>query len=160
MDLKQIGTGAVVVIGGVAYGVSGGGLKDALTSEVRHVREVPYEDRAAYMSEITVDFAENFEVYFVQSDTYDYIGHSKFGSAPAKATFTEVVTSEESVPHAEIKKLRAKAEPGFCEQDEMTMFTEKGWSYDFKIMDGAGRQIITILCQPDLSKLNPDGSVS
>jgi len=159
MDIKEIGAGAAVIIGGVVYGVSSGGLGDALSNEVRYVREVPYEERAAYMDEITADFAENFEYYIVQTETFDYVGHSKFTSHPAKAMFAEIVRSEERIPRDEIKKIKARFEVGFCEQDEMTMFTEKGWSYDFKVMDGEGRRIFTVLCQADLSKLNPDGAI-
>jgi|GEM_PF-2079907 len=159
MDIKEIGAGAAVIIGGVVYGVSSGGLGEALSSEVRHVREVPYEERAAYMDEITTEFAENFEYYIVQTETFDYVGHSKFTSNPAKAMFAETVRSEERVPRDEIKKIKAQFEVGFCEQDEMTMFTKKGWSYDFKVMDGEGRRIFTVLCQADLSELNADGAI-
>ena len=44
MDIKEIGAGAVIVIGGIAYTVSEGGLADALTEDIKHISEVSLED--------------------------------------------------------------------------------------------------------------------
>ena len=49
MDIKEYAIGGVVVIGGVVYGVSQGGLGDALTEDVKHMSTVSQEERAAYM---------------------------------------------------------------------------------------------------------------
>ena len=43
MDIKELGAGAVVLIGGVAYTVSQGGLADALDEDVKYISEVTYE---------------------------------------------------------------------------------------------------------------------
>lgn len=156
MDLKDYGIGAVVVIGGVVYGISSGGLQDALTSEMRNVTEVTYEDRAEYMDEIVVEFADMFETYIVQTETYDYVGYSAFSTAPSQAMFVEVVTSDEPVPNAEFRDVRANVEYMFCEQDEMRMFTDKGWSYSFTMKDGDGRDIFDTVCRPNADYFRSD----
>ena len=151
MDIKEIGTGAVLVIGGVAYGVSSGGLADALSSDVKHVTQVAYEDRAEYMNDIVEDFTETFDVYIVQTETYDLVGHSKFSASATKATFVEVVQPDDLVPKEELKGIKAKLRTGFCEQEEMTMFTEKGWNYSFTLKNADGRKIQSVSCRGDRS---------
>jgi len=159
MDIKEVGTCAVVVIGGVIYGVSSGGLKDALSTDIRYVTDVSNEERPEYMNGIVAEFSEAFEVYFVQTGTYDYVGNSKFSAFPASATFAEVVTAQEAVPRDEISKIKAAAEPGFCEQEEMTMFTEKGWRYNFTLRDENNRKILTVVCRPDSSAFDSNRAV-
>ena len=149
MDIKEIGTCAVIVIGGVAYTVSSGGLKDALSDDIRHVSEITYAERADYMNEIVDQFTNTFDVYIVQTENYDYVGHSEFSAAPKKATFLEVVTAEDSVPKSELANIRAKAQTDFCAQEEMLMFTSKGWKYKFTLKDDQGRNILTNVCKPD-----------
>ena len=157
MDIKEIGTCAVVVIGGIAYGVSSGGLKDALSDDVRHVTEVSNDERPDYMNDVVLQFSETFTNYIVQSESYDYVGISKFSATPSRAMFVEVVTPEERVPEEEIAGIKAQTEFEFCEQDEMKMFTDKGWSYSFSLTDGTSRRIFKTICSPDYSKLDPHG---
>ena len=155
LDIKEIGTGAVLVIGGIAY-VSAGGLQDALSSDVKYITEVAYEDRAEYMGGIVLEFSEAFDVYIVQTETYDYVGHSKFTTAPSKGTFVEVVSSEEEIPTKEFPAIKAflTTQMDFCAQEEMTIFTKKGWSYRFTAQDGRGRKIFTTVCRPTASQQN------
>lgn len=40
MSIKELCTGAVIVIGGVAYTVSEGGLADALSEDIKHIAEM------------------------------------------------------------------------------------------------------------------------
>ncbi|MEM9937820.1 MAG: hypothetical protein AAFZ91_05815 [Pseudomonadota bacterium] len=152
MDIKEIGGCAVLVIGGVTYGIASGGLKDALDSDIRLVTEVAYEDRAEYMDDVVDQFTAAFETYIVQTETYDYVGYSEFSATPWNATFVETVTSEERIPNQEMSAILRQTKVGFCAQEEMTMFTDKGWSYDFSMFDGAGRAIGRISCTPDRSK--------
>ncbi len=155
MDIKEIGACAVVVIGGVSYAISSGGLKDALTDDVRPVTSVAYEDRADYMSDIVAKFTQSFDAYIVQIETYDYVGHSKFSASPSSAMFVEVVASDEPVPSEAIGGLNKRLETEFCAQEEMTMFTEKGWHYSFTLQDSTGRRIFTTVCR---GVSNPSGS--
>jgi len=148
VELKEIGACACVVIGGVAYSVSSGGLKDALSSDIRNVNEFSYEERSEYMNEVISEFSALFESYIVQTETFDYVGVSHFSASPSNATFVEVVTSQESVPRDEVPKIQVQAGTGFCEQDEMTMFTENGWNYQFTLTDGDGRDVFAVVCQP------------
>jgi len=78
MDIKEYAISGVVVIGGIAYGVSQGGLGDALTEDVKHISTVSQEERDTYMGGIVETFAENFAIYMVPTETYGYVGDSKF----------------------------------------------------------------------------------
>ena len=69
MDIKEYAISGVVVIGGIAYGVSQGGLGDALTEDVKDISMVSQEERAAYMGGIVETFSENFAIYIVETDT-------------------------------------------------------------------------------------------
>lgn len=150
--LKEAGAAAVVVIAGVAYGVSSGGLKDALSSDMKHVSEVAYAERSEYMGGLVSEFTAAFDAYIVQTETYDYVGHSTFSAAPSKATFVEVVAPEEAVPPGEFASLKARIrEAAFCSTEEMVMFTENGWNYKFTLQDGLGRNLYTVTCQGDVS---------
>ena len=150
LGIKEAGA-AVVVIAGVAYGVSSGGLKDALSSDIKHVSEVTYEERADYMDGLVGEFSAAFDTYIVQTETYDYVGQSKFSASPTKATFVEVVAPEDAVPTGEFAGIKARmGEASFCATEEMTMFTENGWNYKFTLQDGRGRGLYTVTCQGQL----------
>ena len=147
MDIKEIGGGAVVIIGGVAYTL-GGGLGDALDADVKYISEVSYDERGAYMDGIVVQFSESFSSYIVQTETYDYVGTSKFNYATESGTFLEVVTSEEAVDTKDKNAVQAQMDKGdFCAQDEMTLFTDKGWNYRFQMTDDQGKLVYKITCQ-------------
>ncbi len=154
MDIKEYALGGVVVIGGVAYGVSQGGLGDALTEDIKHITTVSVQERPAYMESIVKDFTENFAVYIVQTESYDYVGMSSFSYIAEDGTFTEVVRSEEVVGGNNVKTVKAKMqESDFCAQNEMTMFTDNGWRYRFIMHDEKGNRFYQITCQSDIPSL-------
>ena len=149
MEIKEIGGIGVLIVGGAVYGISQYGLNDVLTEDLRHVSTVTMAERPAYMSEVTGQFAEAFETYAVESETYIYVGYSEFKTAPGSGTFVEVVRSEEALPLEEIPGItQAMEESDFCAQEEMTMFTDQGWAYRFTMVDATGRQIFDAHCRP------------
>jgi len=152
MDIKEIGICGVVVVGGAIYGISQVGLGEALSEELRAYHEVPAAERAEYMQTVVNEFSGHFDTYFIQTPTYVYMGHSTFSSQPLRGLFDEVVSQEETVPRGELPAIKAQLSQGvFCAQDEMTMFTDKGWQYRFKLKDGNGRLIATVICNPSQS---------
>lgn len=154
MDIKEYAISGVVVIGGIAYGVSQGGLGDALTEDVKDISMVSQEERAAYMGGIVETFSENFAIYIVETDTYNYVGDSKFSFKADEGMFVEVVKSQEDTTDANIKSVKDKMKTNdFCEQDEMTLFTDKGWQYRFMLQDYKGNRFYQITCQSDIPKL-------
>ena len=149
MDLKEMGVCGVVVIGGAVYGISQVGLGDALSEDLRAYHEVPAEERAAYMQSVVAEFSDTFETYSVQTQTYEYTGYSTFSAQPIRGLFDEVVSREGSIPKKELPAIKEQlTQHSFCSQDEMMMFTNKGWNYRFKLKDGSGRTVTTIICQP------------
>lgn len=154
MDIKEIGAGAVVVIGGVAYTFSQGGLADALSEDVRHISEVSYEERPAYMGGIVDSFTESFPNYIIQSESYDFVGNSKFSASPQQGLFVEVVTSQEAADNTQLRATKAQiTETNFCDQEEMTMLTDKGWSYKFSLENADGRGFYSVTCAGDAPQL-------
>ncbi len=154
MDIKEYAIGGAVVIGGVVYGVSQGGLGDALTEDVKHISTISEQERSAYMGGIVQSFTENFSTYIVQTETYDYVGLSTFSAKAADGMFVEVVKSQESTSAAEIEAVKAEMKAtDFCEQAEMTLFTDKGWQYRFMLQDHKGHRIYQITCQSGVPKL-------
>lgn len=150
MSVKELCTGAVIVIGGVAYTVSEGGLADALSEDIKHIAEMTFEERPAYMAGIVDDFNETFSHFIVQTDNYDYLGLAKFKALAGQGLFEGVAQTEETTDQANIDAVRTQMEAGdFCEQDQMLMFTEKGWSYRFTMKDAQGRRFYTVTCSPD-----------
>ena len=158
MNLKELGIGGVIVVGGAAYGISQYGLNDVLSEELRYYSNVSIDERPGYMESVVAEFTEVFSTYGVETPSYTYVGVSNFTTSPSNGTFVEVVVQEEKVPEGEIKGIRAQMEVSdFCQQAEMTMFTEKGWSYRFTLQDGSGRNIFKATCkpaQPDLRGLS------
>ena len=154
MDIKEYAISGVVVIGGIAYGVSQGGLGDALTEDVKDISMVSQEERAAYMGGIVETFSENFAIYIVETDTYNYVGDSKFSFKADEGMFVEVVKSQEDTTDANIKSVKDKMKTNdFCAQEEMTLFTDKGWQYRFMLQDYKGNRFYQITCQSDIPKL-------
>jgi len=149
MNIKEIGTCGFFVIGGAVYGVTQLGLNDALSEDLRPFAEVSHEERPAYMDQVTAEFGEAFDSYVVQTETYVYAGLSEFTTAPGSGTFLEVVRQDEPVPQEEIQGLRDFMNAAdFCGQDEMTMFTENGWTYSFSMRDSNGRDVYSVVCSP------------
>lgn len=151
MDIKEIGVGGVFLIGGVAYGFSQYGLNSVLTEDLKYMSEVSQAERPAYMETIITEFQNNFETYAIEMEAYLYVGSSKFTASPQQGAFIENVTSQSPVPKNEMANLRKLLkEPiykdHFCGQEEMTMFTDKGWNYRFIVKDSNGREISRIHC--------------
>ena len=158
MNLKELGIGGVIVVGGAAYGISQYGLNDVLSEEIRPYSTVSEQERPAYMASVVSEFTEAFSTYAVETPTYVYVGYSKFTTSPSNGTFVEVVSQEDRVPENEIKGIRAEMDASsFCQQAEMTMFTDNGWRYRFTLQDSSGRNIYKVTCkpaQPDLRGLS------
>lgn len=149
MDMKEIGACGVFVVGGAVYGISQFGLNDVLSEDLVHISEVSRQERPAYMDKVVAEFDTAFDTYGVQSESYTFVGVSHFSTAPSSGTFTEVVRQDEVVPRKEIKGLRdIMAENDFCAQDEMTMFTNNGWTYSFSMTDSKGQKIFAVNCAP------------
>lgn len=150
MDLKEIGIGGVVVIGGAIYGISEYGLSDVLKDEIKHVHEIPMEEREAYMSSVVTQFTEFYEGATYGTDDFDFVGSLKYDLNPKRTEFIEVVQSLHDVPKAEVKNLRKYyAGQWMCDFDDSTMFTDKGWSYTTKMKNKDGRIMVTISCKPE-----------
>lgn len=149
MDIKEIGACGVFVVGGAVYGVSQFGLNDVLSEDLVHISEISRQERPAYMDKVVAEFDDAFEMYGVQTETYTFVGASHFSTAPSSGTFTEIVRQDTAVPRKEIKALRdVMAENDFCAQNEMTMFTENGWTYSFSMKDSKGQKIFAVNCAP------------
>ena len=149
MDLKEMGVCGVVVIGGAVYGISQVGLGDALSEDLRAYHEVPAEERAIYMQSVVAEFSDAFDTYMIETETYNYVGQSTFSSQPLRGLFDEVVSQKETIPKKDLPAIKERlTQHSFCSQDEMMMFTNKGWNYRFKLKDGSGRTVTTIICQP------------
>jgi len=155
MDLKEFGSAGVLVIGGAVYGISQYGLNDVLSEELRHISEVSAQERPAYMNTVIAEFDEAFDAYGVETSTgYTFAGLSEFSTLSGSGTFVETVTQDSPVPPEEMKAVKKTMEDaGFCEQDEMTMFTDNGWKYRFSMKDSNGRKVYAVVCEPLASKL-------
>jgi len=150
MDIKEIGACSFVVIGGTVFGVSQMGLGAALSEDLKPYHEVTNQEREAYMNSVVGEFRETFETYLVQTETYNYIGQSKFSIDPTRGLFVEVVSQDEKVPNEELGKVKAQVtQDTFCAQEEMTMFTDNGWNYSFTLKHAKTRKITTVICQPN-----------
>lgn len=149
MDIKEAGVCGVIVVGGAVFGIAQGGLGDALSDDIKPYYEVSQEDRAEYMDSIVSQFTETFDTYFVQTESYTYAGQSTFSTQPSHGLFNEVVRQEEKIPSNEIAEIKARMDPeGFCGQDEMLLFTEKGWQYRFTLKHGNNQTVAMIVCHP------------
>lgn len=151
MEMKEMGIGSVVVVGGMVFGFSQYGLNSVLSEDLKHITEVSQAEMPAYMETVTGEFQSNFSTYEIPLETYSYEGLSKFTYSVDDGTFIENVTSEEAVPKEGLKDLKkflgdANFKEAFCLQDEMAMFTSKGWNYRFMVEDSNGRNISTIRC--------------
>ncbi len=155
MEITEWLVGGAFVAGGVVYGVSQAGLGDALSEDLRHITEVSQAEMPAYMDSVVKDFQDNFEDYAIPiSEDTAYIGKSLFSAAPQYGSFKEVVTQTEKVPSKHVKIMASLLKASnFCEQAEMTMFTDQGWTYEFSVNNSNGSHIHSINCVPSAPKL-------
>jgi len=111
-----------------------------------------YQERAAYMESIVVEFRETFDTYIIQIEDYDYLGQSTFSVDPTRGLFVEVVNQDEKIPKAAIPTIKSRvAQDTFCAQDEMKMFTDNGWNYSFTLKHAKTQKVTTVICQPKRS---------
>jgi len=154
MDIKELGACGVFVVGGTVYGISQLGLNDVLSEDLRHISEVTFQERPAYMDTVVAEFTDAFATYGVETETYTYVGNSNFSTLPAMGTFVEVVRQDSPVPKRAVKGIKKQMElANFCDQGEMTMFTEKGWTYRFSMEDSNGLKVFAVVCKPVVPKL-------
>ena len=148
MDIKEIAVGSVIMIGGVAFTVSEYGLSDVLSSDLKHYTEVSQTERPQYMKSVNAEFSSNFGGYAVQIEDYLYAGLVEFKSDPQHGTFIAIVTSDKKVPKKEILNFRKLVtEESVCGEEDIKMFTKKGWNYEFTAKDSTGFKIADIHCK-------------
>lgn len=149
MDIKEIGVGTVVVLGGAIYGVSEYGLGDVLQDELKAVAEVPMAEREAYMQSVAVQFTEFYDGAIYGTDTFNFAGEFKYDLDPRRAAFTEVAQSTHELTKAHIKELKAyHADKHLCETEDSLLFTDKGWTYTTKLKNINGRTMVIVSCKP------------
>ena len=155
MEIQEWLVGGAFVVGGVVYGASQVSLGDVLSDDLRHISEVSLEERPAYMDSVVKEFQANFSEYAIPvSEDTAYIGLSTFSASAKYGEFKEVVNQQEKVPSKHVKLIATTLDQAsFCEQAEMTMFTDQGWSYEFSIRNSNGSHIHSITCTPSAPKL-------
>lgn len=150
MDIKEIGIGTVVVIGGAIYGISEYDLGDVLKDDLRPVAEIPMAERAAYMESVTTQFTEFYEGALYGTDDFTFAGEFKYELDPQRAAFIEVVQSYNEIPKKEVSELKAyHADDWMCDLEDSLLFTDKGWTYTTKLKNLDGRMIVIITCKPE-----------
>ena len=148
MDLKELGIGGFVVIGGAIYGISEYGLGDVLTEDIKYVSDVPMDVREAYMVDVTTQFTEFFGGAIYGTDTFDFVGDLVFETDAKRAMFTEVVQSDIVVPKNEVKNLKAlHADNWMCDTEDTRMFTDKGWTYVTELKNNDGKLMVKVTCR-------------
>lgn len=149
MDIKEIGIGSVVVIGGAAYGISEYGLNDVLKEDLKYVAEVPVAEREAYMKSVTIQFTEFYNGAVYGTDSFNMAGDLTYELKPRKTAFVEVVQSHHEISPQNAAELKAYySGTWYCEHEESLMFTDKGWTYTTKLKNLNGRTMVVISCKP------------
>ena len=150
MDIKEIGMGTVVVIGGAIYGISEYGLGDVLKDELKAVAEVPMAEREAYMQSVTTQFTEFFEGALYGTDDFTFAGDFKYEIDTHRPAFIEVVKSHNELSKTQVKELKAyHADKWMCETEDTLLFTDKGWTYTTKLKNVDGRTMVIVTCKPE-----------
>lgn len=150
MDIKEIGIGSVVVIGGAIYGISEYGLGDVLKDDLKPVAEVSMAEREAYMQSVTTQFTEFYEVALYGTDDFTFAGDFKYDLEPRKATFIEVVQSKNKLSKKQVKELKAyHADNWMCDTEDTLLFTDKGWTYSTKLKNVDGKTMVIVTCRPE-----------
>lgn len=88
-------------------------------------------------------------------------GHIFRWPKPSSVMFVETVVSEEPVSREHGRELQPRLHADFCKQDEITMFTEKGWSYSFTAQDSTRHRILfNGLSSDQLRRPEPSGQLA
>ncbi len=149
MDMKEIGVGCVVVIGGAVYSISEYGLGDVLQDELKTVAEVPMQEREAYMQSVTLQFTEHFAGALYGTDDFTFAGDFKYELDTRTPSFVEVVQSFNELSKQQVKELKAyHSDNWMCDTDDTLLFTEKGWTYTTKLKNVDGRTMVVVTCKP------------
>ena len=149
MELKEIGAGCFVVIGGAIYGISEYGLGDVLQDDLKTVAEVPMEEREAYMESVTVQFTEYFQAALYGTDDFTFAGDFKYEIDTRRPEFIEVVQSFNELSKDQVKELKTyHSDKWMCDTYDTLMFTDKGWTYTTKLKNVDGRTMVTVKCKP------------
>lgn len=150
MDIKEIGMGSVVVIGGAIYGISEFGLGDVLQDELRPVAEVPMAERTAYMQSVTTQFTEFYEGALYGTDDFTFAGEYKYELDIKRPAFIEVVQSFDKLSKQQVKDLQDyHSDDWMCDLEDSLLFTDKGWTYTTKLKNIDGRMMVIITCKPE-----------
>ena len=150
MDIKEIGIGSVVVIGGAIYGISEYGLGDVLQDELKPAADVPMAERAAYMQSVTTQFTEFYEGALYGTDEFTFAGDFNYELDPQRPAFIEVVQSLNELSKEQVKDLKAyHADDWMCDLEDSLLFTDKGWTYTTKLKNVDGRTMVIITCKPE-----------
>lgn len=149
MDIKEIGVGTVVVIGGAIYGVSEYGYGDILQEDIKIVQEVPLAEREAYMQSVTAQFTEFYEGALYGTDDFTFASDLKYEFDPKRAAFIQVSQSLNELSKTQAKELKAyHADQWICGTEDIVIFTEKGWTYTTKLKNVDGRTMVIVTCKP------------
>jgi len=149
MDIKEIGITSVVLIGGAVVGVSQYGLSDVLDGDLRHVNEVPMEERQAYMDSVTKKFIETYDGSVHGTDTFNFSSPLIYENNAQKARFTEVVKAEQELSKTQVKELRTfYSGTWMCDHEDSQIFTNKGWTYRTTFSNKDGKHMVTVNCKP------------
>ena len=149
MDIKELGITGFIVVGGAIYGISEYGLGDVLQNDLKHVSEVPYAEREAYMKSVTVQFTEFYGGAVFGTDEFATVGSLSYELAPKRTTFIQVVDAQEKVTKAQEKDLKSfYSNKWVCETEDVLLFTDKGWTYTTKLKNTDGRTMVVVTCKP------------
>ena len=149
MDIKEIGITSVVLIGGAVVGVSQFGLSDVLKDDLLLVADVPMAERQAYMDSVTTEFTEFYDFAIHGTEDFNFSGPLIYQNDPKTARFTELVKADQELSKTQVKELYDYYSDGwFCDDEEMLMFTDKGWTYRTALKNKDGKHMVTVDCKP------------
>lgn len=147
MDLRVIGGGAAAVafgMGGFTY-VS---MDEVLSADIRAVHTVPAGELQSYMDGVVGKPAAGYGYYAVETETLVFVGELSFEADARTRTFTETTRSEDPVSASDRKAVRAEyLSWNYCDSEDALMFTDKGYTYDVIMRDGAGELIVRETCR-------------
>ena len=107
------------------------------------------------MEGIVQEFSDNFDGYAIPiSEDTAYVSDANFSAKPKYGAFSNTLNITEQVPQNHVKLMQSLIKTsGFCDLEEMTYFTDKGWTFEFHIKNNNGSHISSINCVPPTPKL-------
>jgi hypothetical protein len=159
MDLRVIGGGAAALAFG-AGGFSYVSVGDVLSEEVRDVRKMQGDELQAYMDSIVTEMDDAYDYFAVEGETFAFVGDVSFAADASTTTFSEAIVSEEELSKSDRKMVANEFKAwSYCESEDVTIFTEKGYDYHVTIRDGKGTLVVREICKAPRLQLRPTPSV-